>query len=174
MLLLWCWQCSESMTFWCDPCLWLMDPDEEGGPAVLSLTFKTPTKDFSAYYFLKVNLHHFSKIKSPKVVIKHWELRFFCYLCFDDRKIRIREAQKHVDPDPEHWMLALLNASTEFLAQSWIQRRLYTVFLQYYLNGLHRLPLISTNGVCIVNWVINTYAHENVSLIKKKSVCANH
>jgi hypothetical protein len=21
----------------------------------------------------------------------------------DDRRIRIREAQKHVDPDPEHW-----------------------------------------------------------------------
>jgi hypothetical protein len=27
-------------------------------------------KCFSAYYFLKVHLHHFSKIKSPKEVTK--------------------------------------------------------------------------------------------------------
>jgi hypothetical protein len=37
--------------------------------------FKTPTKNyffkcFSAYYFLKVHLHHFSKIKSHKDVTK--------------------------------------------------------------------------------------------------------
>ncbi len=37
-----------------------------------TLTFKTPSKNlffstiFSAYYFLKLNLHHFSKIKSQK------------------------------------------------------------------------------------------------------------
>jgi hypothetical protein len=40
-----------------------------------SLTFKTPTKNFvflnvSAYYFLKVHLNHFSKIKSHKEVTK--------------------------------------------------------------------------------------------------------
>jgi hypothetical protein len=28
-------------------------------------------KSFSAYYFLKVHLHYFSKIKSQKEVIKH-------------------------------------------------------------------------------------------------------
>jgi hypothetical protein len=27
-------------------------------------------KNFSAYYFLKVHLHHFSKIKSPKEVTR--------------------------------------------------------------------------------------------------------
>ncbi len=67
-------QCSGSMTFWggsgsgsADPCLWLMDPD----PAIVidlqdatkKLVFNT---NFSAYYFLKVHLHHFSKIKSQK------------------------------------------------------------------------------------------------------------
>ncbi len=31
-----------------------------------SLTFKTPTKSFSAYYFFKMQLHPFSKIKSQK------------------------------------------------------------------------------------------------------------
>jgi hypothetical protein len=40
-----------------------------------SLTFKTPSKNnlkksFSPYYFLKVQLHHFSKIKSQKEVTK--------------------------------------------------------------------------------------------------------
>jgi hypothetical protein len=42
------------MTFWCgsgsgsgsaDPCLWLMDPDADPDPAILSLTFKMPTKN---------------------------------------------------------------------------------------------------------------------------------
>ncbi len=73
-------QCCESMTFWggsgsgsADPCLWLMDPDPD--PAIF-LTFKMPPKNwffntiFSAYYFLKVHLHHFSKIKIPVVEIK--------------------------------------------------------------------------------------------------------
>ncbi len=40
-----------------------------------SFTFKTPTKNnfkesFSAYYFSKVHLHYFSKIKSPKKITK--------------------------------------------------------------------------------------------------------
>jgi hypothetical protein len=39
-----------------------------------SLTFKTPKKNvkksFSAYYFLKIHLHHFSKMKSQKEVTK--------------------------------------------------------------------------------------------------------
>jgi hypothetical protein len=45
-----------------------------------------PTKTFfSAYYFLKLHLHHFSKIKSHKEVIKH-NIRnkgfsyFFCFM----------------------------------------------------------------------------------------------
>jgi hypothetical protein len=46
-----------------------MDPD----PAILVIGLQDGNKkrifdkkSFSAYYFLKVHLHHFSKIKSPK------------------------------------------------------------------------------------------------------------
>ncbi len=77
-----------------------------------SLTFKTPTKNyriffqsFSAHYFLKVYLHHFSKKKSHKEVTKQQESRFFLLLLLEDRRIRIREAKKHTDPtdpDPQH------------------------------------------------------------------------
>jgi hypothetical protein len=50
-----------------------MDPEPD--PAILSLTFIMPTKanlikSFSACYFLKVRLHRFSLIKSPKEVTK--------------------------------------------------------------------------------------------------------
>jgi hypothetical protein len=60
-----------------------MNPD----PATVfsSLTFKTPTKNyflksFSAYYFLKVHLHHFSKVKSQNEVTKRWKSSF-SYFC---------------------------------------------------------------------------------------------
>ncbi len=55
-------QCSGSMTFWCgsgsaDPCLWL----------IFVIDLRVANKkycflSFSAYYFLKVHLHHFSKV----------------------------------------------------------------------------------------------------------------
>jgi hypothetical protein len=73
-----CWyQCSGSMTFWCesgsgsaDPCLWLRSGYRIGILLLSSLTFKMPTKNneknFSAFYFWKVHLHHFSKILSSK------------------------------------------------------------------------------------------------------------
>jgi hypothetical protein len=83
------------------------------------LTFKTPTKNcFSAYYFLKIHLPHFSKTKSQKEVTKQEESRFFKFL-LDDRKIRIRiriqEAQKHTDLtdtdlDPQYCVLELYAA----------------------------------------------------------------
>jgi hypothetical protein len=53
-----------------------MDPDADRDPAILiidrqdankKLIFK---KSFSAYHFLKVHSHHFSKIKSQKEVRK--------------------------------------------------------------------------------------------------------
>ncbi len=44
-------------------------------------------------------VHHFSKIRSPKEVTKQYESRFFLLFLLADR--RIREAQKHVDPDPD-------------------------------------------------------------------------
>ncbi len=70
-------QCSGSMTFWCgsgsgysDPCPWLMDPD----PAIFVIDLQDANKKqtfyfiFSAYYFLKIHLHLFSKKKSKKKV----------------------------------------------------------------------------------------------------------
>jgi hypothetical protein len=35
---------------------------------------KLKKKSFPAYYFLKVHLHHFTKIKSPKEVTKQYSL----------------------------------------------------------------------------------------------------
>jgi hypothetical protein len=55
-----------------DPCLLLMDPD----PAILVIDLQEANKkiilrkNFSAYYFLKVHLHHLSKVKSQKEVTK--------------------------------------------------------------------------------------------------------
>jgi hypothetical protein len=46
-------------------------------------------KSFSPFYFLKVHLHHFSKMKSQKEVTKQGESRFFLLL-LGDRRIRIR------------------------------------------------------------------------------------
>jgi hypothetical protein len=68
-----------------------MDPD----PAIFVIdqnANKKPTlkKSFSAYYFLKVHLPHFPKIKSAKEVTKQYESRFFLLLLLDDRRIRIR------------------------------------------------------------------------------------
>ncbi len=52
-----------------------------------SLTFKTPTKNnffpsFSAFYFLKVHLHNFSKIKSHKEVKNSRNQGFSYNFCF--------------------------------------------------------------------------------------------
>jgi hypothetical protein len=71
-----------------------MDPDAE----------TNFIKKFSVYYFLKVHLHHFSYIKSQKEVIKLLESRFFLLFLYDDvdRRIRIQEAQKYTDSDPQH------------------------------------------------------------------------
>jgi hypothetical protein len=50
-----------------------MDPD----PAIFVTDLQDANttnffKSFSAHYFLKVHLHHFSKIKSQKEVTKQW------------------------------------------------------------------------------------------------------
>ncbi len=77
-----------------------------------------------AYYFLKLHLHHFSKIKIHKEVTKQQDLRVFLLFFLDNRwirsrrriqiririwyywiRIRFQEAQKHTDPtdpDPQH------------------------------------------------------------------------
>ncbi len=69
-------QCCGSMTFWggsgtADPCLWLMDPDSDPDPGSVSFYFRHwPSRCqqffntiFSAYDFLKLHLHPFSKVK---------------------------------------------------------------------------------------------------------------
>ncbi len=77
-----------------------------------------------------VHLHHFSKIKSQKESQKRRMQGFSYYFLHDDRRIRIwihtsdwwiriREAQKHVDPvdpdpDPEHCLKLLHLVSTSF------------------------------------------------------------
>ncbi len=76
-------QCSGSMTFWCgsgsggsgsaDPCLWSCYIHH--WPSRRQQ--KTNKKRFSAYYFLKVHLHHFSKIKSQKEVKNQ---SYFCLM----------------------------------------------------------------------------------------------
>jgi hypothetical protein len=65
------------------------DPDPQ--PCFSSVTFKMPIKiTFFDNYFLKVHLHHSSKINSHKEVNKKWKSRFFLLFLLDDGKIRIR------------------------------------------------------------------------------------
>ncbi len=99
-----------------------MDPN----PAIFVIDLQEPNKklyflkSLSAYYFLKVHLHNFSNIKSQKEVTKQKESRVFLLFLFADRR-RIREARKHVDPDPdsdlEHWL------------KMWIHPVFFNVFL---------------------------------------------
>ncbi len=78
-------------------CPWLTDPD----PAIFVIDLQDANKKlikkkvFSAYYFLKVHLHNFSKIKSPKEVTKQLESRFF--LLFS---LIIEESGSGAIPDP--------------------------------------------------------------------------
>jgi hypothetical protein len=88
-----------------------MDPD----PFIIDLQEvnikQTLKKSFCACYFLKVDVHHFLKRKKSKEVTKQKKSRFFLLLLLNDRRIRIQEVQKHVDPDldsddpdPQHWL----------------------------------------------------------------------
>jgi hypothetical protein len=53
-----------------------MDPDADADPSIFVIDLQErPTKinffiKFSAYYFMKVHLHHVSKIKKPKEATK--------------------------------------------------------------------------------------------------------
>ncbi len=87
-------QCCGSMTLWggsgsgsADPCLLLMDPDPGSGSCYFrhwpsrcqkKLIFNTI---FSAYYFLKLHFHHFSKIKSQKESQNSKNQGFSYYFC---------------------------------------------------------------------------------------------
>ena len=116
-------QCSGSTTFLrgsgsADPCLWLMDPDPDHGSGSCNFChWPWQQKIFYticfACYFLKVHLHYFSKTKSQKESQNSRIQGFFILFLPDDRRIQIqsririhisdqwiREAKKHVDPDP--------------------------------------------------------------------------
>ncbi len=49
-------------------------------------------QSFSAYYLLKVQLHHFSKMISQKEVTEQQESRFFLLFLLIDRRIRIHKS----------------------------------------------------------------------------------
>ncbi len=74
-------QCCGSVTFWyragSRSCYFRRWPS------------RRQQKFFFAYYFLKLNLHNFSKIKSHKEVTKQWKSTFFLLFLHDDRIIRI-------------------------------------------------------------------------------------
>jgi hypothetical protein len=94
-------QCCGSMTFWggsgsgsADPCLWIMDPDTDSDPdpGSGSCYFRHwpsrcqqetyfLTQFFSTYYFLKLHLHHFWKIKSQKESQNSGNQGFSYYFC---------------------------------------------------------------------------------------------
>jgi hypothetical protein len=71
------------------PCLTLMDPDLDADPDPATFVIDLQEankkliflKSFSAYYFLKVHLHHFSKIKSPKEVKNSRSKSYSYYFC---------------------------------------------------------------------------------------------
>ncbi len=76
-----------------DPYLWLTDPDPAPDPALFArdlLDAKVFFSRFFSFYFLKVHLHHSSKIKSHKEVTKRVEIKAFLFYLLDDGRIRIR------------------------------------------------------------------------------------
>ncbi len=91
------YQCCGSMTFWggsrsgsADPCLWLVDPDPDPGsgscyfrhwPSRCQQKTNFLTQFFSAYYFLKLHLHHFLRIKSKKKLPNSRNQGFSYYFC---------------------------------------------------------------------------------------------
>jgi hypothetical protein len=64
-----------------------MDPDSDLDPAIFVIDLQEANKkqifkkSFSAYYFLKVHLHHFSKIKSQKEVTNSRCQGFSYFFC---------------------------------------------------------------------------------------------
>ncbi len=107
-----------------------MDPDADPNVFVIDLQDAKKTNvvnKFSAYYFLKVPLHFFSKRKSLKEITNRRNQGFSYYFCLmiegsgsgfgsESRSIPLTSGsgtQKHmdlVDPDsdPEHWCFAIM------------------------------------------------------------------
>jgi hypothetical protein len=62
------------------------DPDLDPDPAIFTIDLQDAK---TAYYFLKVFLHHFSKIKSQKRSHKTVEIKVFLTFLLNDRRIPI-------------------------------------------------------------------------------------
>ncbi len=95
------YQSSGSLTFWCGS--GLTDPDSAPDHALSSVTFKTITKSFFAFY---------SK-KYIYIILQQKKLRFFLLYLLDD--VRIRMSQKPTDPDPEQCYLQIQTYSIMFI-----------------------------------------------------------
>jgi hypothetical protein len=109
--------CCGSMTFWCgsgsaDPCLWLMDPDWDPSMFIIDLQDGKKKinflKKYSCILLFEGTFTSFFKDKKSKrsnklVRYRTVEIKVFLLHLLNDRRIRIRiqEAQKHVDPDPD-------------------------------------------------------------------------
>jgi hypothetical protein len=82
-----------------DPRIHASDPDPPIFVTDLHEAKKQIKKSFSAYYFLKVHLYHFSKIKSQKEVAKQYRrnqgFSYYFYLM-----IAGSGAMPLMDPDP--------------------------------------------------------------------------
>ncbi len=76
-----------------DPCLWVIDPD----PAIFIKDLQDANKKlifsqiFPAYFFLKVHLHHFSKIKTKRSH-KTVGIKVLVTFLLNDIRIRIRNS----------------------------------------------------------------------------------
>jgi hypothetical protein len=72
------------------------DPDSDPDPAIFVIDLQDASKKlifntiFPPFYFLKVVLHHFSKIKSQKESQNRRNQGFFLLFLHDERRIRIR------------------------------------------------------------------------------------
>ncbi len=79
--------------------------DSDPDPAIFVIDLQDGNKKiilwekFSAYYFLKVHLHIFSKMQGFSYFYVWWQKDPI------QSWIRIQEAQKHMDPDPQHFFL---------------------------------------------------------------------
>jgi hypothetical protein len=91
-----------------------MDLDPAPDPAIFIIGLQDA--NFSAYYFLKVHLHQFSKIKSHKEVTKSKNRGFSYYFCFmvegsgfvPQTNGSGSRSLKNTGPDPQLWYTVAL------------------------------------------------------------------
>ncbi len=112
--------------------------------------FRQWPSSFFADYFLKLHLHHFSKIKSHKEVTKQQESRFFLLFLFDYRRIRILLP---MDPDPGAQKLTdPADSAPEQDAQHWFPTCGTLLLVLYYV------PFLSyARYLCSCSWLHLTY-----------------